>query len=88
VKSDINMKIQQPLEQLDKICRYLVDSQDPIGSVPYAWMETDLKAEFERLSQDTTRLLHGVQIYLSNHDLSRCAREVRSLWVLVHATCG
>ena len=82
-KIDITRFVLQPLEQVDNVCRYLVDSPQGI----FAWLETYMKAEFERQSQDFRHLLRQIQVSLSIYDSLRCSREVRTARVPVDTIC-
>jgi len=82
INNKINRTVKNPLEQINNICRYLVDNQGI-----YAWLETDLKAEFERHSQDTQHILRDIQESRSIQESYQCPLEVRSSRVLLDATC-
>jgi len=78
----LNKYIQQPLEQIDNVCRQFLDHQSK-----YTWLETDLKAEFERQTQNTQHILRGIQLSQSTYDSLRCSREVSSTWGLIGTIC-
>jgi len=82
INNKINTTVKKPLEQIDNICRHLVDSQGV-----YKWMETDLKAEFERHSQDTQHILRDIQESRLIQESFQCAIEVRSSRFLPNTTC-
>lgn len=80
--AEINGRVKQPLEQINDVYRHLVDSQSI-----NIWLETDLKAEFERRFQDTQHILRGIQQFQSDWDALEHHFEVRSLRVLVDLVC-
>ena len=78
LNNKIDRYIQRPLEQIDNVCRHFLDNEGI-----YAWLETDLKAEFERRPQDTQHILRGIQECRSTQDSFRASIEVRDLRVPV-----
>lgn len=67
------------LQRLEEIIRLLVEGQKRPAPSVFDLMDTDIKAEFERLSQESKKILRWTQARFDYYAGLRAAREVSAL---------
>jgi len=73
----LETQVEQPFQHFDQICRHFLDDQGPLEFRRHVLMESDMKAEFERLSHNCKQLLRAMEVYSRGYDRLRRAREVK-----------